>query len=308
MPFETLLPIFVYFLIGFLLRSLGLAEREQATFLFRLVFYVTLPALVFLSIADAELSRRTILLPAAGITVNLVCASAAIVYVRLKKLDNHRAGAVVLGAGITNMLFSFPFILSVLGQAALADAILFDLGNAIFVGTIAYSISRYFGKTRAESVPSYLFKTVRAPIFLAVAAALIANALEIAVPAVVQNVLSPLGSTTIPLVLVAVGISFSLAGITGHLTVATVLLRMLAGLVAGLLIVWIFGFEGMTAAVVAVAAASPIGFNSVPLASIGKLDTQQAAAALSVSVAIGVVTTTLLLLLAAHWLAPKALM
>jgi len=302
MPLKTLLPIFTYFLIGFLLRYLGIARSEQAAFLYRLVFYVTLPALVFLSIANAELSRRTILLPVAGITVNLACAFAALIYVRMTKLGNKQAGAVVLGAGITNMLFVFPFIFAVLGQAALADAILFDLGNAIFVGTLAYSISLYFGEAESTSALSYVFKTVRAPIFVAVAAALVINAQDISVPAIADDILSPLGSATIPLVLIAVGISFSTAGISGPLTLATIFLRMLLGLIAGLIIVWTFGFAGVTAAVVVVSAAAPIGFNSVPLASIGKLDTKQAAAALSVSVAIGVVTTTLLLVIAVQWL------
>ncbi|NIV18871.1 MAG: hypothetical protein GWN47_10845, partial [Woeseiaceae bacterium] len=53
--------------------------------------------------------------------------------------------------------------------------------------------------------------------------------------------------------------------------------------------------------VVIILAAAPIGFNSVSLASIGKLDTEQAAAALSASVGIGLVTTTLLLLAAIRW-------
>jgi len=302
MPLQTLLPIFVYFLIGFLLRFSGLARSEQAAFLFRLAFYVTLPALVFLAIADAELSRRTILLPVAGITVNIVCAMSAILYVRLTKLDNHRAGAVVLGAGIMNTLFVFPFILSVLGQVALAEAILFDIGNAVFVGTIAYSVTVYFGKAKTASAVSYLFKTIRAPIFVAVVAALIINAFQISVPTIAHNILSPLGSATIPLVLIAVGISFSTVGLAGPLTVVTVLLRMLLGLIAGLLIAWAFGFEGLTAAVVVVLAAAPIGFNSVPMASIGELDTEQAAAALSVSIAIGMVSTTLLLFAALRWL------
>ena len=302
MPLQTLLPIFVYFLIGFLLRFSGLARSEQAAFLFRLAFYVTLPALVFLAIADAELSRRTILLPVAGITVNIVCAMSAILYVRLTKLDNRRAGAVVLGAGIMNTLFVFPFILSVLGQVALAEAILFDIGNAVFVGTIAYSVTVYFGKAKTASAVSYLFKTIRAPIFVAVVAALIINAFQISVPTIAHNILSPLGSATIPLVLIAVGISFSTVGLAGPLTVVTVLLRMLLGLIAGLLIAWAFGFEGLTAAVVVVLAAAPIGFNSVPMASIGELDTEQAAAALSVSIAIGMVSTTLLLFAALRWL------
>ena len=301
MALQTLLPIFVYFLLGILLRLRGVAGGEHAAFLFRLVFYVTLPALVFPAIAEAELSRRTILLPVAGITVNLVCAVVSIVYVRQIKLDDRRAGSVVLGAGITNMLFTFPFILAVLGQAALADAILYDLGNAVFVGTAAYSIALYFGRKADASVLSFLFKTLRAPIFIAIAAALLVNAFHVSVPVLVNSILLPLGSATTPLVLIAVGISFSTQGISGHLTVVTILLRMLLGFLVGLLLVWAFGFEGVTAAVVAVAAAAPIGFSSPSLASVGDLDVEQSSAALSVSVAIGVFTTTALLLVTARW-------
>lgn len=301
MPFETLLPIFAYFLVGFLLRTFGVASGEQAAFLFRLVFYVTLPALVFGAISDAELTRRTMLLPIAGTTVNLVCAAAAIFYVRATKTDNRKAGAVVLGAGIMNTAFVFPFVLSVLGRPALAEAVLFDLGNAVFVGIIAYPVSLYFGDAGVQSAASYLIKTLRAPIFIAVAAALIVNLLQLSVPAAVTGILSPLGATTIPLILIAVGISFSTAGLFGRLTIATISLRMLLGFVVGLCIVWILGFEGVTATIIVVLAAAPIGFNSVSLASIGKLDTDQAAAALSVSVGIGLVTTTLLLLAAMRW-------
>jgi hypothetical protein len=171
----------------------------------------------------------------------------------------------------------------------------------VFVGTIAYSITLFFGKTEAEPAASYLFKTIRAPIFVAVAAALIVNILHISVATIATNILSPLGAATIPLVLIAVGMSFSTAGISTHLAVATVLLRMMLGLIVGLLVVWGFGYAGVTAAVVVVSAAAPIGFNSVSLASIGKLDTEQAAAALSVSVAIGVLSTTLLLIIAERW-------
>lgn len=301
MALLTLLPIFVYFLIGVLLRMLGAASREQAAFLFRLVFFVALPALVFPAIAGAELTGRTILLPVSGFAVNLVCAMAAILYARLRKLENYRAGAVVLGAGITNMLFSFPFILSVLGEGALADAILYDLGNAMFVGTVAYSISLYFGEAASSSAISFLFKTLRAPIFLSIAAALLVNAFRLDVPPFVNDILVPLGSATTPLVLIAIGISFSTQGISGRLTLVTVSLRMLLGLILGLAIVSLLGFEGVTAAVVVVAAAAPIGFSSPSLASVGNLDTEQAAAALSVSVTIGVFTTTTLLLVAVRW-------
>ncbi len=304
MPYQSLLPIFVFFLIGILLRFFGLANREQATFLYRFVFYVTLPALVFEAIADAELTRRTILLPVAGFVVNLVCVTAGILYSRTKNLADNQAGALVLGAGITNMLFVFPFVLAVLGRSALADAIMFDLGNAVFVGTIAYSVSLHFGKTKAASVASFLLKTLRSPIFVSVAAAITVSTLHLSVPEIAINILSPLGAMTIPLVLIAVGISFSTVGLLGPLPTVTLLLRMPLGLIVGALVAWTFGFEGVTAAIIVVSAAAPIGFSSVTLASIGGLDTEQAASALSLSIAIGMVSTTLLLIAAVRWLGP----
>lgn len=301
-PLAALLPIVAYFLVGLAMRHSGVATREQATFLLRFVFYVTLPALVFSSVSVADFSRDTMLLPIAGMTVNVICASAAIVYVGRINLEHRRAGAVVLGAAFTNMMFSFPFILAILGPAALANAILFDLGNAIFFSVAAYSISMYYGGIESDSALSYLTRTIRAPIFIAVAGALLVNALQLTVPKMVSDLLAPLGSATTPLVLISVGVMFSTRGMTGGLTVATVLLRMFLGLLVGAGIVLVFGFEGMTAAVVAVSAAAPIGFNTVPLASIGNLDTAQAASALSASIAIGVISTTGLLMAAALWL------
>jgi predicted permease len=66
--------------------------------------------------------------------------------------------------------------------------------------------------------------------------------------------------------------------------------------------VWLFGFAGATATVVLVAAASPVGFSSVTLASVARLDTEQAVAALSLSVAVGMASTPLLLWAGQRWL------
>ena len=82
MPYQSLLPIFVFFAIGIALRKARLAEREHATLLFRLVFFVTLPALAFQTISNSPLTSSAILLPFAGFTVNLTCMLAALTYLR----------------------------------------------------------------------------------------------------------------------------------------------------------------------------------------------------------------------------------
>jgi hypothetical protein len=302
MPVESLLPILVYFLVGIALRRSGTASGSEAAFLFRFILHVTLPALVFQAISGATLTRDLILLPVSGLAINLMCMSAAIAYARAASLSTHASGTLVLGAAIMNGVFVFTFVLMSLGPEALAEAILVDLGNAVFVATFAYSAAGYFGGSRRASLAASLFRTFRSPIFIALAIGLVCALGELRPPAMAMRVLSPLGAATIPLTMVALGISFSHVALRDPLAVRTVLLRMPLGLAAGFFFVWLFGFAGATATVVLVAAASPIGFSSVTLASVARLESEQAVAALSLSVAVGMASTPLLLWAAHRWL------
>jgi predicted permease len=302
MPVESLLPILVYFLVGVVLRRSGMASDSEAAFLFRFILYVTLPALVFQAISGATLTRDLMLLPVAGLAINLTCMSVAIAYARAASLSARASGALVLGAAITNGVFVFTFVLMALGPEALAEAILVDLGNAVFVATFAYSAAGYFGSSRRATLTASLFRTFRSPLFITLAIALVCALGAIKPPVMATRVLSPLGAATIPLTMVALGISFSHVALRDPLAVRTVLLRMPLGLAAGGFFVWLFGFTGATATVVLLAAASPIGFSSVTLASVARLDTEQAVAALSLSVGVGLASTTLLLWAGQLWL------
>ena len=299
---QTLVPIFVYFLIGLVLRRFGVADREHAQFVFRLVFFVTLPALAFGTIAESELTLRRLALPVIGFLVCAICAMLALAYARIAKLERSMAGAVILGAGIANIVFMYPFGLAILGPAALPDALLYDVGNAIFLATVATAIAGRFGAAADSSVLSAVGKVLRSPLFLAVIAGLLVSAAAWPVPPLLDAILSPLGAATTPLILIALGVSFSTTQLRDSNVYSMVGLRMLAGLVAGALLIKVFGLEGVTAVVVIGAAAAPIGFNAVTLASIGKLDVERATAALSMSVTIGLLTAPAIILATARWL------
>lgn len=299
---QALLPIFAYFVLGTILRSLRIASPEHAQFIFRLVFFVTLPALAFGAIADSALTINSIVLPITGFLVNVVCGLIAYAYARLSNLDAPQAGSVVLGASIVNMVFMFPFILATLGREALADAVLYDVGNGLFVATGAYLISSRFGAAGGSSMLASLGRVIRAPLFLAVIAAAVMSVNSLKVPALIDSILGPLGAMTMPMILIALGMSFSAARLRDSIVYSTVLIRMAGGLLVGLIFVIAFGLQGSTAVVVIAAAAAPIGFNSVTLASVGKLDAEHTTASLSVSIAIGLVTASTIVLAGARWL------
>ncbi len=291
----SLIPIFAYFLIGVMLRSAGLASREHGAFLFRVVFFVTLPALAFDAIANMTVEPQSALLPLSAMAINAFCMAMAIWFTRRKEIPRGKAGALILGAGITNMAFMFPYVLAILGRQALADAILFDLGNAVFVATAGYLVALRFGRSASSSVVQSLVKTLRSPLFIAIAAAAVVNVTEFHLPDIIDTVIAPLGSATIPLLLIALGISFSLSGARDALPAYTILLRMPLGFLAGLSIVWSLNLSGIVATIITVSAAAPIGFSSVTLASVTDMDTEQATAALSMSVGIGLISAPFLL-------------
>jgi predicted permease len=270
--------------------------------MFRVIFFVTLPALAFTTISEQPLTADNMVLPVAGFTVNLVCVGCALVYLKFKTMEPVRAGTVILGASIANTAFVFPFILAVLGPGALAQAILYDVGNAVFVATIAYGAASRFGRPRDGSTLRATAKTLGSPLFLAICAALVVSAAALEVPTLLRTLLDPLAAATMPLILIALGISMSVSNMRDSVVISTVLIRMVGGFVIGMVVIAVLGLQDELALVVITAAAAPIGFNSVTLASIGKLDVEHATASLSVSIAAGLLTTTALLMFGSRWL------
>lgn len=294
MPAASLLPLFAYFVVGALLRRTGVLRGDHAEILFRFVFFVTLPPLAFLAVADVDLTGESLLLPVAGFTIDLACLGLALIAARVFAWPERTAAGVAIAAGIANMVFTFPFVLAALGQEALAEAVLFDFGNAVFVATVANGIAARHADG-ATSRRAAILRLLRMPLFVALVAAVVVNAGNLEIPAALRSILAPLGAATVPVTIIALGMSFSLRRIAGGLAGQTVAMRMAGGLAVGLLLVTVLGFEGRTAVVVAVSAAAPIGFNAVTFAAIGKLDTEQVAAAVSLSVLVGMLTTSLLL-------------
>jgi predicted permease len=144
-----LLPIFVYFALGIVVRSAGIAERQHGDFLLRFVFFVSLPLLILTSVSGIDFTAEKAVLPLLNIGVNLGCWALTVLVGKWKALDRRTTGTLLVGTTIINNSFMFPFTLAVYGQSGFADAILWDFGNAIMMATFVYAIAfRYGGEAQ----------------------------------------------------------------------------------------------------------------------------------------------------------------
>ena len=289
-------PIFAFFLIGCLLKASRLAERSHGDFLLRVVFYVTLPLLILTTLPNAQLNAGKALLPLANITVNLLCLGAALLAMRSLALPRPTQGALLMNTMITNNAFMFPFILSIYGESGFADAIIYDFGNALMVATITF-ITAFNYSDAAHDNFTMLKRMARSPLFWALCAGIVFSVTGTALPEWVSSVSKPLAQMTAPLILIALGIHFSISPGRLKLVALALTVRMALGLVFGLAFATLAGLEGQTFTVIALCSAAPIGFTALTFTSMARLDMELTTAAVSLSILTGLVYIPLLILL-----------
>jgi len=291
-----LFPIFVYFALGIAIRKAGIAERIHGEFLLRFVFFVTLPLLILTSVSAITFTADKAILPFLNIGVNLSCLGAALLLGRLRKLDKATIGTMIVSTSIVNNSFMFPFTLAVYGQSGFADSVLWDFGNALMMSTVVYAAAFHYGGAQHQRW-TMLMRILKSPLVWCLVLSVILSLTHTPIPPGIGKIITPLAQMTAPLILIALGIFTTFKIHRIGLALQTVGIRMVFGLLCGLLLATAAGLEGTTFKVVVLCSAAPIGFNALTYCSMAKLDTELGASAVSLSIIAGLVYIPILILL-----------
>jgi len=293
--FIQLAPIFIYFGLGLVLKHTGLAEKSHGEFMLRLVLMVTLPLLILTTLPQVGISPNKAMLPVANIAVSFACMLITLIVIKLFSIDRKQAGTMLVNTMILNNTYMFPFILVVYGSAAFADAILFDFGNALLMSTYVYILALKYGGEQ-HSALDMLKKLAKAPMIWSIIISLALAIIGIQIPDLVFKVIDPLAQMTAPLILITLGIFFTLDIKDLKLVGLTVFIRMGMGLLFGIAVANYLGLSETTFIVVALCAGAPVGFNALTFSSIAKLDSDLSASAVSISILAGLIYFPLLML------------
>ena len=285
-------PLFVFFSIGLLLRWVGVARKENGLFLMQFAFYVTIPCVALTTIPQLDVTGGQWRLPVANFLIDVGCLLIAVCYCKLAGVSKLSAGSMVLAAALVNNAFMFPMAAAFFGQQGLAQVVIFDLGNSIALATVVYVTAfKYSGQSFSRV--AMLTKVLRTPLLGAVCIGILLSVLGLKLPAILQHSLEPIAMMTGPLVLVGLGIVCSLAIKPLLLGWPAILLRMVGGLGLAWAIALMLGLEGQERAIVLMAGAAPVGFNTITLASLAKLDVELASALASASLLVGFILVPL---------------
>jgi len=289
-----ILPVVLIFLFGYFLKSIHFLTKNDGDSLLRVFFNVSLPALVFLSVAKMNFSFDLLWLPVIAV---LVIAATFFISCGIRKwtnLDRPSFGTFLVGSLIMNTGFTYPFLVAARGEESLARASLFDFGNTALVFTFIYYLAcRYGGNPSNLKVMAR--KYLCSPPLLAVVLALVINMRHIVLPDVAAEFLKITGYMTVPLVMLSLGIHFSPKALIPAPVLLTIFIRMGIGLALGILFVAIFHLKGISREVVLIISSAPSGISTMVFSSMEDLNKEMAADIVSYSVLAGMFLVPLVL-------------
>ena len=289
-----ILPIIFIFVLGYILKMAGVLKQEHGDAFMKVVFYLSLPALVILSLTRVKLIGEFVWLPVISFSVIMIQFGISFFTGKFMKLDRKTHGVLLAGTMIMNIGFALPFIIAAYGDEGLALLSMFDVSNAILAFTLVYFLAARYGEQGNSSkvmIRKFLFN----PPIWALTAGIILNRTNTDIPSMPAHLFQILGDLTVPMIMIALGIFFNLKLIKPGPVFAGIFIRMGLGFLIGWAFCYVLGFEGLIKTIILIGASAPVGFNSIIFASMEKLDKEYAASMVSFGIMAGLVVIPLII-------------
>jgi predicted permease len=291
-----LLPVVVGMAAGFSLRRIGVVDQRDGEAVFKLVFYVFLPALIFLALTGVDLSGTFLAFPFAAVGIIVAGHFGGRLLARRAGLPPVRWAVVVSSCMMVNTVFALPFVEALYGVEGVARVAAFDA-----VGTTSTFTWAYYTAARANPCHRggsvLLDRLARSPALYAVAAGLLVNVTGLAVPAAVAAPLRTFGSATGVVISLGIGILFDPLGRDLRPAALVVGTRLGTALAVAVVMVALFDLRGIDRTVLLLIAVAPLSFSSVTFASLENHDVGLATNGLSLSLLIGLALSLLMVFL-----------
>jgi hypothetical protein len=279
-------PIFICAGIGYLWARLR--RPFEAEFVTQIVTMIGTPFLVFSSLTQLPLDLAVVgEMAGAALLAFLAFTIVGVIVLRLMRLPLHSYLPALIFPNGGNM--GLPLCLFAFGEHGLALAIVFFAVFATLQFTLGVSIAA------GTAEPG---RVLRLPLLYAVIVALICVAAGIPVPGWLANTADLIGGLTIPLMLIALGVSLGRLQI-GSLKRSLVLslVRLLPGAAIGFGVGWALGLPEATRGVLAIQSAMPVAVFNYLFAQIYRREPAEVAGMIVLSTLLSFALLPLLLLL-----------
>lgn len=266
---NAVIPLFIFLVIGALVRRFGILNEEEVHRFNRMVFIVFFPPLMFENLYVADIKNAFDIKLVAFAAIYVLCVyflSFPAVY-KLEKNGRSR-GAMIQGIYRSNfVLMGLPLAINIFGKGSASETaalimIVVPLYNILAVITLEYFRGGHVG---VGDIIKNIFKN---PIIIGALAGIVALLLHIKLPGAVSSIISDMSSVTTPMALILLGASFDIGSVAkkSRDLVMVLFARLVIVPGIGLALAYAFGFRGQAFVALLAMLATPAAVSSYTMA------------------------------------------
>ncbi|MFS1948780.1 AEC family transporter [Vibrio lentus] len=291
-------PICLMLFLGVMLKRIGLINDNFIDVASKVVFQVTLPAMLFLSIVQSNHNfSASSALVAFGVIANFVFFLFTIFSTKLVFKGSKDQGVIVQGGFRANTaIIGLAYVANIYGNQGVALA-------AIYVAslTVLYNIQAVIAltpkgeDTGAKAIKMIAKSITKNPLIIAIFLAVVFYALSIPIPKMVTDAGQYFANMTLPLALLCTGGSLDISSLkqeklstwfaSSYKLIASPLLITLAA--------WYLGFEGLDLGLIFLMSAAPTAAASYVMARAMGGNSTLAANIIALTTVVSLITCTL---------------
>ena len=291
---EKLLPIFLFFTIGYILKMMNILKKEEASVLLKLVFYLLSPAVIILSVSGMKLERELLLYPISALCIHAIMIPTGLFLSKLIKLNDDERKVFRGATLIMNMTFILPFFIVFFGEKNLYLLSLFDAGNLVIVTTVVYSI---FVSSKEDTAMDKIKKLLKSPLIIALIIGFVLNITGLKLPRGIEITMQEIAEMTGTLIMIALGAYFTPKFKKLKLSLIIVAIKVIGILIATFIIGKFLPIDEMGRKIMLLGAFSPVGNNILTFVFVTDGDMELAINVVSLSIILSFINVSLLLIL-----------
>lgn len=291
---EKLLPIFLFFTVGYILKLLNILKKEEASVLLKLVFYLLSPAVIILSVSGMNLQKELLLYPLSALCIHGFMIVLGLVLSKFIKLEEKERKIFRGATLIMNMTFILPFFIVFFGEENLYLLSLFDAGNLVIVTTVVYSI---FVSSKEDTALEKVKKLLKSPLIIALILGFILNITGLKLPKGIMITMQEIAEMTGTVIMIALGAYFTPKFKKLKLSLIIVAVKVIGILIATFIVSKILPIDEMGRKIMLLGAFSPVGNNILTFVYVTDGDMDLAINVVSLSIILSFINVSLLLIL-----------
>ncbi|SEP81648.1 hypothetical protein SAMN05216232_0975 [Virgibacillus subterraneus] len=263
---EQFLYAVIIIALGYTLKRFNIIKEKDGEGLARIIFNLTLPALIIVSFSDIKIESSLFLLIGIAFCYGLLSAFVSIIIFRKESRENKgMLGMLVPGFNIG--LFAYPLVEGIWGREGIKYFGMFDVGNAFIVFGLLYLIGSYYSSDKAELSPGVIMRKLTGSIPLMTYIIVCGlNIISIQLPEMVVNVSEIISVANMPLSFLLLGIYLNFKFDKSYYTliIKVLTIRYVLGLTVGISLFFILPYDDMFRYTVLIGLMLPVSVSVLP--------------------------------------------